>query len=118
MQNSHPVVSAIADRAVSVGGSATVAVTDADAGAHTVAASSSAAGVATVSVSRKTLTVTGVAAGAATITVAAPDDSGASNATSASVAFSARVTSATAPDAPTVTAPSREGLNKVEATIS
>ena len=66
--------------------------TDADADdTHTVTASSGDASVATVSVSGKRVTVRGVGGGTATVTVRATDDSGAPDATSAAVTFTATV---------------------------
>ena len=93
-ENHQPVVAAIADQTVANGASdtVTVAVTDADADdTHAVEASSDATGVATVSVSGKTLTLTGVSRGEAMIEVTATDNSGATNATSAEVTFTATV---------------------------
>ena len=66
--------------------------TDGDTGdTHTVRATSDDRSVATVSVSGKRLTVRGVACGTATMRVTARDNSGASNATSAAVTFTATV---------------------------
>ena len=92
--NSRPVVGSISHRTVSRGSTATetATVTDGDTGdTHTVRATSDDRSVATVSVSGKRLTVRGVACGTATMRVTARDNSGASNATSAAVTFTATV---------------------------
>ena len=89
--NTRPTLEdSIPDRTVSPGstGTLTVAITDADAGdAHDVAASSDDTEVATATVSGEELTLAGVSAGEATIEVTATDDSGGSNAASASATF-------------------------------
>ena len=111
--NNRPVVDSIADQAISAGGTktVTVVVTDADsADTHTLSATSGKTSVATVSASGSTLTLTGVAAGSATITVTATDSSGASNATSAAVTFTATVTDPSVNGRPVVAAIANQSM--------